>query len=94
MSQLNLLPQQMMPAAIGNPPCISNPVVTAAVSQPLAVEKKRMQVELNDKPLDLRRGEHMRATGVPLPDVEVVEMIDRFVGALCIRYVVSTRGLA
>jgi hypothetical protein len=43
LSELNLLPQQMMPAAIGNPPCISNPVVTAAVSQPLVVETKPMQ---------------------------------------------------
>ena len=58
----------MMPAAIGNPHCTSNPIVTAAVSQPLAVETKPMRVELNDEPLDLLRVEHVRADGEALPD--------------------------
>ena len=49
----------MMPAAIGNPPCTSNPIVTAAVLQPLAVETKPMRVELNGEPLDLRSVEHV-----------------------------------
>ena len=56
-----------------------------AVSQPLAVETKRMQVELNGKPLDLRRVEQVRAAGEAPLDVEVVKMIDRSAGALCIR---------
>jgi hypothetical protein len=49
----------MMPAAIGSPPCTSNSIVTAAVSQRLAVEK-RMRVELNSELLDLPRVEHLR----------------------------------
>src|SRR5215467_1049526 len=82
----------MMPPAIGNPPCTSNRIVTAAVCQPPAehcrlgghlIEMKRLRVELTCEPLDLCLVEHLRAAGEALPDMQVVEVINCHVAPQC-----------
>src|SRR5215472_19226378 len=83
----------MMPPAIGNPPCTSNRIVTAAVCQLLAakhcrlgghlIEMRRLRVELTCEPLDLCLVEHLRAAGEVLSDTQVVEVINCHSGPQC-----------